>query len=115
MAYNPDAVSSMSPGIRLLFYATSSPFLAATPSPVAIRLMHSATFSLPRRISVCVDKEPSITGLRTHSRCDEIQGLTFEQIARAMNKDEVWVAALFYGQVSSILVRVQACVEYTSR
>jgi len=38
--------------------------------------------------------------------------LTFEQIAQAMNKDEVWVAALFYGQVSSILVR--ECVEYTS-
>lgn len=32
-----------------------------------------------------------------------------------MNKDEVWVAALFYGQVSSILVRVRVCVEYTSR
>ena len=32
-----------------------------------------------------------------------------------MNKDEVWVAALFYGQVSSILVRVRACGEYTSR
>jgi cyanate lyase len=29
------------------------------------------------------------------------KGLTFEQIAQAMNKDEVWVAALFYGQVSS--------------
>ncbi|KAF8493917.1 cyanate lyase C-terminal domain-containing protein [Russula emetica] len=38
-------------------------------------------------------------------------GLTFEQIAQAMNKDEVWVAALFYGQVSSILVRVRVCVE----
>ena len=32
-----------------------------------------------------------------------------------MNKDEVWVAALFYGQVSSILVCVRVCVEYTSR
>jgi cyanate lyase len=42
-----------------------------------------------------------------------MQGLTFEQIAHAMNKDEVWVAALFYGQVSSILLGV--CVEYTSR
>jgi cyanate lyase len=29
-----------------------------------------------------------------------VKGLTFEQIAQAMNKDEVWVAALFYGQVS---------------
>lgn len=57
MAYNPDAVSSMSPGIRLLFYATSSPFLAATPSPVGIRPMHSASFSVPRRGSVCVNKE----------------------------------------------------------
>jgi cyanate lyase len=28
------------------------------------------------------------------------KGLTFEQISQAMNKDEVWVAALFYGQVS---------------
>jgi len=61
MAYNPDAVSSMSPVIRL-FYATSSPFLIATPSPVAIRLMHSATFSVPRRNSVCVDKELCVAG-----------------------------------------------------
>jgi len=30
------------------------------------------------------------------------KGLTFEQIAQAINKDEVWVAALFYGQVSSL-------------
>ena len=30
------------------------------------------------------------------------KGLTFEQIAQAMNKDEVWVAALFYGQVSNL-------------
>ncbi|KAF8485741.1 cyanate lyase C-terminal domain-containing protein [Russula ochroleuca] len=28
-------------------------------------------------------------------------GLTFEQIAQAMNKDEVWVAALFYGQAKA--------------
>ena len=41
-------------------------------------------------------------GRGTHGRCDEMQGLTFEHIAQAMNKDEVWVAALFYGQVSSI-------------
>lgn len=60
MAYNPDAVSSMYPGIRL-FYATSSPFLAATtPSAVATRLMHSSTFSVPRHSSVCFNKEPSI-------------------------------------------------------
>jgi hypothetical protein len=32
-----------------------------------------------------------------------------------MNKDEVWVAALFYGQVSSTLVHVRVSVEYTSR
>jgi cyanate lyase len=30
----------------------------------------------------------------------EIKGLTFEQIGKEINKDEVWVAALFYGQVS---------------
>jgi cyanate lyase len=41
--------------------------------------------------------------------------MTFEQIAQAIHKDEVWVAAVFYGQVSSILVRVRVCVEYTSR
>jgi hypothetical protein len=58
MAYNPDAVSLMSPGIRL-FYATSSPFLIAMPSPVAIRLMRSAAYSVPRRSSVCVNEEPS--------------------------------------------------------
>jgi len=28
-------------------------------------------------------------------------GLTFEQIAKAINKDEVWVAALFYGQAKA--------------
>jgi len=28
-------------------------------------------------------------------------GLTFERIAQAMNKDEVWVAALFYGQAKA--------------
>lgn len=28
--------------------------------------------------------------------------MTFEQIAQAMNKDEVWVAAFFYGQVSCL-------------
>jgi len=28
-------------------------------------------------------------------------GLTFEQIAQGMNKDEVWVAALFYGQAKA--------------
>lgn len=28
-------------------------------------------------------------------------GLTFEQIAQAVNKDEVWVAALFYGQAKA--------------
>jgi len=28
-------------------------------------------------------------------------GLTFEQIAQAMNKDEVWVTALFYGQAKA--------------
>ena len=33
----------------------------------------------------------------------EIKGLTFEQIGKAINKDEVWVAALFYGQVSPYL------------
>jgi hypothetical protein len=27
-------------------------------------------------------------------------GVTFEQIAKAVGKDEVWVAALMYGQVS---------------
>jgi len=27
--------------------------------------------------------------------------MTFEQIAQAMNKDEVWVAALFYGQAKA--------------
>lgn len=32
-----------------------------------------------------------------------IKGLTFEQIGKAINKDEVWVAALFYGQVSPYL------------
>jgi cyanate lyase len=26
-------------------------------------------------------------------------GLTFDQIAKAIGKDEVWVAAAFYGQV----------------
>ncbi|KAG6827165.1 Cyanate hydratase [Tricholoma furcatifolium] len=26
------------------------------------------------------------------------KGLTFDQIAKALNKDEVWVAAAFYGQ-----------------
>jgi cyanate lyase len=31
---------------------------------------------------------------------DGSQGLTFEEIGKAINKDEVWVAALFYGQVS---------------
>ena len=41
-----------------------------------------------------------------------MQGLTFEQIAQAMNKDEVWVAALFYGQVSSIILP-GVCIEYT--
>ena len=61
MAYNPDAVSLMSPGIRL-FYATSSPLLTAEPSSVAIPLMDSAAFSVPRRTSVCVNKEPSVTG-----------------------------------------------------
>lgn len=65
MAYNPDAVSSTPPGIRL-FYATPSPFLAAAPPStvvlILIRLMHSANFSVPRLSSVCVDKEPGITG-----------------------------------------------------
>lgn len=37
--------------------------------------------------------------IKNHGTHDRI-GLTFEQIAQAMNKDEVWVAALFYGQVS---------------
>ena len=27
------------------------------------------------------------------------KGLTFDQIAKAIGKDEVWVAAAFYGQV----------------
>lgn len=27
-------------------------------------------------------------------------GLTFDEIAKAIGKDEVWVAAAFYGQVS---------------
>jgi cyanate lyase len=60
-------------------------------------------------------RNPAERDHRTHGRCDDIQGLTFEKIAQAMNKDEVWVAALFYGQVSSTLVRGRACVEYTSR
>jgi len=29
------------------------------------------------------------------------KGLTFEDIGKAMNKDEVWVAALFYGQAKA--------------
>ena len=33
----------------------------------------------------------------------ETKGLTFEQIGKAISKDEVWVAALFYGQVSPYL------------
>lgn len=81
-------------------------------SPDAIHLTHSASFSVPRRGTVCVDKDPCTTG-PLNSWCDEMQGLTFEQIAQAMNKDEVWVAALFYGQVSSIFLGV--CVKYTSR
>jgi hypothetical protein len=83
-------------------------------SPDALRLTYSAIFSMPRRGSVCDDKgsHPQ-RDHGTHGRCDEMQGLTFEQIAQAMNKDEVWVAALFYGQVSSILLAV--CVECTLR
>jgi len=34
-------------------------------------------------------------------RTKAARGLTFEQIAQAMNKDEVWVAALFYGQAKA--------------
>jgi len=45
-----------------------------------------------------------------HKGCDETQGLTFEQIAKAINKDEVWVAALFYGQVSPIPSFVNALI-----
>jgi cyanate lyase len=37
-------------------------------------------------------------------KTNDCEGLTFEQIAQAMNKDEVWVAALFYGQVSGTLL-----------
>ena len=66
MAYNPDAVSSMSLGMHI-FYVTSSPFLAATASTVVILLMHFPTFSVPRRTKVCVDKEPSITGPQNSS------------------------------------------------
>jgi len=29
------------------------------------------------------------------------KGLTFEDIGKAINKDEVWVAALFYGQAKA--------------
>lgn len=29
-------------------------------------------------------------------------GLTFDEIAKALGKDEVWVAAAFYGQVSDL-------------
>lgn len=34
-----------------------------------------------------------------------LSGLTFEQIAKEVGKDEVYVAAAFYGQVSSTLPR----------
>lgn len=29
-------------------------------------------------------------------------GVTFDQIAQAIGRDEVWVAAMFYGQVTTL-------------
>lgn len=41
--------------------------------------------------------------IRLTSHLERI-GLTYEQIAKAIGKDEVWVAAAFYGQVSDHLL-----------
>ena len=61
----------------------------------------SAGFSLPKHRKVCFD---GILRTKSISSClMEIKGLTFEQIGKAISKDEVWVAALFYGQVSPYL------------
>jgi hypothetical protein len=51
-------------------------------------------------VLVCLYKNTHLLTIENHEAHDH-KGLTFEQIAQAMNKDEVWVAALFYGQVSS--------------
>ena len=43
---------------------------------------------------------PALLSSRISDRFDNIQpGLTFDEIAKAIGKDEVWVAAAFYGQV----------------
>lgn len=109
MAYNADAVRKVSVSADMtVFYAVSSRSLAATPSTVAIQSMHSACFSLQNREPVCLQAFIYLPKIKTVKLMIVIcvignvtKGLTFEQIAQAMNKDEVWVAALFYGQVSS--------------
>jgi hypothetical protein len=66
--------------------------------PTVTCQLPSARFSLPKQRKVCVDGFPITKPIK--SCLMEIKGLTFEQIGKAINKDEVWVAALFYGQVS---------------
>jgi cyanate lyase len=41
-----------------------------------------------------------------------IAGLTFDQIAKAIGRDEVWVAAAFYGQVNLHYKDCQPCSRF---
>jgi hypothetical protein len=105
MAYNAAAVStggfSMSENDWFLSCRIHrSRSLAAMPSKYAIPPMPSARCSVENSVPVCLHKHMQLLpAIKNHGAHDR-KGLTFEQIAQAMNKDEVWVAALFYGQVS---------------
>jgi len=42
---------------------------------------------------------PAIESISGIAQVKLSKGLSFDQIAKAINKDEVWLAAAFYGQV----------------
>ncbi|KAH9973413.1 cyanate hydratase [Russula compacta] len=62
-------------------------------------MAYNADTSIPRSNALSGRSPPDAFSVLFDAKARH--GLTFEQIAQVMNKDEVWVAALFYGQAKA--------------
>jgi len=63
-------------------------------------MAYNADASIPRTSNSLIGRDPPDAFCHLF-RAKARLGMTFEEIAQAMNKDEVWVAALFYGQAKA--------------
>ncbi|KAI0056322.1 Cyanase [Artomyces pyxidatus] len=63
---------------------------------------------MPANVAPYNELPPVLTAL---FKAKASRGLTFEQIAQTIGKDEVWVAALFYGQAKASPEELQAVAD----